>query len=131
MYPKNPIKLSFRIEDYIFQDYSIGILMINSKDFINLNGYPNNINGWEGWDYELLLRLKNLNMQINIPNDGKVINIKNSNILSQKKWNIIKKKYKNIIIQNYLNRNKNGLNNLKYDIKKYKKINNNCIHIKI
>jgi len=131
MYPKNPIKLSFNIKDYIFQDYFVPIIMINSQDFIKLNGYPNNIIDWGGWDYELLLRLKNLNIEIYIPYDGNLENVNNSIILSQEKWYIKKKKYKNIIKKNYLNRDINGLNNLKYNIKKIKKINNNCIHIKL
>lgn len=129
MYPHIPIQLGYPLSNYLFERWYLGILMINSKDFIELNGYPNNIIEWNGWDYDLYLRFTIIDKKLGIPHSGSLKTINNFNLMSEKKWRQIKQN--DIINKHATIWEKNGLSNLKYKVKKIKTLNEYCIKINI
>ena len=84
MYPNIPIQLGNPLSNYLFERWYLGTLMINSKDFIELNGYPNNIIEWDGWDYDLYLRFTLIDKKLGIPHSGSLKTIDNFNLMSIK-----------------------------------------------
>lgn len=123
IYPENPIQLGYNLNEYIYQKYYMGTMMFNSDDFESINGYSNNIIGWNGWDHELYLRLKTTDIPVEIPLKG-TLQDKDYKLPTMEEWNKLKDK-KNI--RNHMETwNKNGLYNLEYTIQSKTIINKYC-----
>ena len=71
-YPEKPIQLGFVHSQFMYDKWYFGSMFINANDYCVLNGYPNNIIGWDGWDNELVLRLKSARMEVLVPQDGTI-----------------------------------------------------------
>jgi hypothetical protein len=67
--PDIPIHIARCWDRYKGQEYLGGIISISKKDFIALNGYPNNYWGWGGEDDELRRRVNEINLQIENPKE--------------------------------------------------------------
>lgn len=102
-----------------------GVVGVNKKVFIKLNGYPNNFWGWGGEDNALTVRAYKEKIMICYPKEGKVIDtevINKKQISIENKMKIIKKnknkellKYEKLIYD-FNNYKKNGINSLDYKI---------------
>jgi hypothetical protein len=71
-YVKNPvtpihIASCWKRYQYQNQEYLGGIVSISSKNYSELNGYPNNYWGWGGEDDELRRRVNDIGLQIESP----------------------------------------------------------------
>lgn len=124
-----PIHLGYHYKQNTFDIYYLGIIMFNSSNFKQINGYPNNILGWYGWDNQIILRLKEEHIKLRIPESGTVINNGDKPTIDDKIWKKVKKS--NIINNHSETWKKNGLNNNFHIIKKVKTIIDNCVKYSI
>ena len=118
-----------------------GVCNFTAKQFLTVNGFPNNIYGWGGEDDELLYRM-NLNyLSVGYPKEGSVLDIEEHNntqitdvkakvqthLKSEEKENFRWEK-----INNYEELwNINGINNLYYTQELVTKINDFTTQIKV
>jgi hypothetical protein len=65
--PVSPIHIARCWKRYKGQEYLGGIISISNKDYLKLNGYPNNYWGWGGEDDELRRRVNQINLNIEDP----------------------------------------------------------------
>lgn len=125
-YPVNPIQLGYHKDGYIYQKQYFGTFMISYDSYEKLNGMPNNISGWIGWDNEFNLRIKTTETTIDIPLDGSLKDngdIKLYNkcpIFDKVYWN--KNRNKSIIDKHSNTWNMNGLHDLQYSIRNHKEV---------
>lgn len=70
---KYPIHLGYHYDKYFYEVYYLGIIMFNKENFELVNGYPINIYGLYGWDYEMVLRIKDAGLKLKLPAEGSVI----------------------------------------------------------
>ena len=70
---KYPIHLGYHYDKYFYEVYYLGIIMFNKENFEMVNGYPINIYGLYGWDYEMVLRIKDAGLKLKLPAEGTVI----------------------------------------------------------
>ena len=70
---KYPIHLGYHYDKYFYEVYYLGIIMFNKENFELVNGYPINIYGLYGWDYEMVLRIKDAGLKLKLPAEGTVI----------------------------------------------------------
>lgn len=130
IYPFKPIHLANVWKKYnLGGKYFGGVNSFNKKDFIKINGYPNNYWGWGGEDDELYDRLSENNLEFLIPNKGKYTELKHNkptknNILSPKQKMILRLKHKNTW-------ENNGINNLNYELLNINKIKKNISLISV
>ena len=118
--PNNPIQLCYNLQEYNYQKYFFGSLLIQKLDFLKLNGYPNNVTNTESLDNELIMRIKTNDIKINIPKNGNIIKNGLFNIVNYEKFNKIKNK---IILKNHSSTwHINGINNIKLNNYNKKKI---------
>ena len=68
--PENPIHIARCWDRYKGQEYLGGIISISEKNYLELNGYPNNYWGWGGEDDELRRRANELQLQIENPEES-------------------------------------------------------------
>ena len=115
-YPKHPIHIAnLWTEKYTFSDFLGGIISFNKKDFIRINGFPNDFWGWGGEDDAMYNRLANLNIPITkITGEEKIKGLEHKHQGDDASTkNIFKAKG---ILSDLKTWRKNGLNSLKYDI---------------
>jgi hypothetical protein len=88
--PEIPIHIARCWDRYKGQEYLGGIISISKKNFIDLNGYPNNYWGWGGEDDELRRRVNELNLQIENPKeeDCEITDLEGMNL--QEKLQVLK-----------------------------------------
>ena len=142
--PTNPISIAFKGTRYNVsinnnKPFIGAVTSFSKKDFININGYPNNFWGWGGEDDSLLIRIADNNHKLTYPNNGQVIDTEESNnqslISTKNKIKIVKNKHESAKIEKLINDTKfwkkNGLSNLNYNIISSNKINNNTTQIKV
>lgn len=67
--PVVPIHIARCWDRYQGEEYLGGIISISSKNYVDLNGYPNNYWGWGGEDDELRRRVNDINLQIENPKE--------------------------------------------------------------
>lgn len=109
------------------------LLNFNSKTFIKINGYMNNIYGWGKEDESLINRLVNSKFEtILYPKNGMIIDLEthlsiNNKLKTVKKNNISYEK----LYEDLRSFKKNGLNSLNYKILNTTNINNNTIQIEV
>jgi len=102
-------------EKYRFSEFLGGIVSFNKKDFLKLNGFPNDFWGWGGEDDAIYNRIVSNNLPI-IKIKGNV-SIKGLEHTAQGESNITKNTFKTQgILKDLKNWRRNGLNNLKYNI---------------
>lgn len=70
MFPVRPIQLCHHHTSYTYEKWFFGSVLIHPLDYLKLNGYPNDICGWEGWDNEWVLRLQSAGMEVWAPVAG-------------------------------------------------------------
>jgi hypothetical protein len=70
IFPVHPIQLCHHHTSYTYEKWFFGSVLIHPLDYLKLNGYPNDICGWEGWDNEWVLRLQSAGMQVWAPVSG-------------------------------------------------------------
>lgn len=122
-YPKIPIHIA-RVWKTKYTGYGFfgGITSISKTQIYKINGFPNNFWGWGGEDDALYNRISKINKNILAPNKGNVSEIihkqaevSNNDLINKKK----------LILEDLKKWKKNGLNSLKFDILKKKRISNN------
>jgi hypothetical protein len=118
-YPESPIHISNVSNKYNYKSYMGGITSFSSKDFIKINGYPNNFWGWGGEDDELYNRVVNNKLKIIKPDKGTITDLENINMTQKliylSKHKKLKCPYKFELLSSHKNTwKKNGLSNLKY-----------------
>ncbi|DAZ97836.1 TPA: hypothetical protein N0F65_002506 [Lagenidium giganteum] len=110
-----------------------GIVSFCRKDFIRINGFPNNFWGWGGEDDELYCRVKRKKLTIQSP----VIITDLENLSLQEKLDLLwKSKWKCTVKKQLLQEHRatwwnNGLTTLKYDYVDAVSINPHCTKITI
>jgi len=95
-----------------------GALSVTKDTFFRVNGYPNDFWGWGGEDDELVLRIAEMGVIVDIPRRGRVIDLEES-ITPIRSRNQSKEKEMNKYEKLSLNRERwkqNGLTNLLYRI---------------
>lgn len=115
-YPKQPTHIAnLWTEKYRFSEFFGGIVSFNKKDFLRLNGFPNDFWGWGGEDDAMYNRVASNNLPIiKIKGD---VSIKGLEHESQGDSNTTKNTFKTQnILKDLKNWRRNGLNNLKYRI---------------
>lgn len=70
IFPVRPIQLCHHHTSYTYEKWFFGSVLIHPLDYLKLNGYPNDICGWEGWDNEWVLRLQSAGMEVWAPVSG-------------------------------------------------------------
>lgn len=70
IFPVHPIQLCHHHTSYTYEKWFFGSVLIHPLDYLKLNGYPNDICGWDGWDNEWVLRLQSAGMQVWAPVSG-------------------------------------------------------------
>jgi hypothetical protein len=114
---------------YILKDNPFlgAVFSINGKDFEKINGYPNDFWGWGGEDNELEHRISYHKMRVNVPLEGRLIDIEEDDNISlsiEQKMNILRKNNdKEMLKREKLkshakNKHIYGLSNLIYNILK-------------
>tara|TARA_B100001175_G_C19505224_1_gene640454 strand:- start:309 stop:2726 length:2418 start_codon:yes stop_codon:yes gene_type:complete len=141
--PTEPIAIAYKGTRYNTsfnkKPFIGAVTSFSKKDFIKINGYPNNFWGWGGEDDSLLIRISENNSKLIYPKIGKVIDTEESNnsiqISTKNKIQIIKNRQESGKIEKLLNDTKywkkNGLNNLKYNVISSNNINENTTQIKV
>jgi hypothetical protein len=71
LYPHTPTTLSSIQCGFTFQRWFLGTLLVHPHDFRRINGYPNNVVGWDGWDFMVRLRLAEVGLTLGIPRTPK------------------------------------------------------------
>ena len=121
IYPSKPIHLANVWKKYgVGGKYFGGVNSFNRKDFMKVNGYPNNYWGWGGEDDELYDRVSDSNLKVFIPNKGKYSEMKHNKPTNQQKLPFNQKMRLRLQHKDW---KKNGLNNLKYEVSHTKKLN--------
>jgi predicted O-methyltransferase YrrM len=111
---KYPIHLGYHYDKYFYEVYYLGIIMFNKENFELVNGYPINIYGLYGWDYEMVLRIKDTGLKLKLPAEGSVIPNGTHPRINVQEWRKIKT---SAIINNHSETWKsNGLKNTFYTI---------------
>ena len=121
---KYPIQLGYHWDKFNYEVFYLGSMMFNKENYELINGYPSNVEGWNGWDNEIVLRLKTTQLTLRIPAEGKLIKNGDKPDLSIKQWRRYRKS--NIINAHEKTWKKNGLNNTYYEIVNNKRVNDNC-----
>lgn len=70
LFPMRPIQLCHHHTSYTYEKWFFGSVLIHPLDYFKLNGYPNDICGWDGWDNELILRLQSAGVEVWAPVSG-------------------------------------------------------------
>ena len=70
LFPVHPIQLCHHHTSYIYEKWFFGSVLIHPLDYLKLNGYPNDICGWDGWDNEWVLRLQSTGTMVWVPVSG-------------------------------------------------------------
>lgn len=123
IYPFRPIHLARLHTKYsVGGKYFGGVNSFNKKDFIKINGYPNNYWGWGGEDDELYDRVVDAKLDVYVPKKGKYTELKHNNPTTQQKLPFNQKMRLRLQHSDW---RKNGLNNLKYDLVNIKKLKKN------
>ena len=121
IYPSKPIHLANVWKKYgVGGKYFGGVNSFNRKDFMKVNGYPNNYWGWGGEDDELYDRVSDSNLKVFIPNKGEYSEMKHNKPTNQQKLPFNQKMRLRLQHKDW---KKNGLNNLKYEVSHTKKLN--------
>lgn len=126
---KYPIHIGYHWNKFNYELYYLGIIMFNKENFELINGYPINIFGLYGWDYEVILRLKDTGLKLKIPEYGKIIDNGTHPNISIAEWKKIKTS--TIINQHSETWKSNGLKNTFYTMENMKNITNGCKNCKI
>lgn len=122
---KEPLQLGYNWEGFSYEVFYLGTMLFDKTNFTQINGYPNNIIGWSGWDHEVVQRLKTNSVTLGVPDKGDLIPNGDKPSLQYKHWkNVLQN---NIIQEHSKTWNENGLNNTFYNIINVDKLNNNCI----
>lgn len=115
-YPKNPIHIAnLWTEKYTFTDFLGGIISFNKKDFIRINGFPNDFWGWGGEDDAVYNRIASANIPIvKVIGDVKIKGLEHTH----QGDNISTKNVNKTtgILRDLKSWRRNGLNNVKYRI---------------
>ena len=95
-YPLRPLQLGYRTPGYTYEKWYVGSLLTTLDDVERLNGYPNHVTGWPGWDAELLERAKSAAMALDVPAAGaNVANGKGVRLLPDAEaWRAAKRPYR-------------------------------------
>ena len=121
---KEPLQLGYNWEGFSYEVFYLGTMLFDKTNFTQINGYPNNIIGWSGWDHEVVQRLKTNSVTLGVPDKGDLIPNGDKPSLQYKHW---KNVLQNDIIQEHSKTwNENGLNNTFYNLMNAGKLNNNC-----
>lgn len=144
---KYPISLALRGTRYmnntkVNNKIFLGALLgFDKKQFLKINGYPNNFWGWGGEDEAIKIRL--INSDINTfyyPKKGTIIDMEETKEMKTintvyNKLNIINNKKEEIKIEKLYNDistwKENGLSNLQYNILSSNSLNDNTTIIKV
>lgn len=111
---KYPIHLGYHYDKYFYEVYYLGIIMFNKENFELVNGYPINIYGLYGWDYEMMLRIKDAGLKLKLPAEGSVIPNGTHPRINVQEWRKIKTSA--IINKHSETWKSNGLKNTFYTI---------------
>ncbi len=109
--------------------YCGGIISYSKADFLRINGFPNNFWGWGGEDDEMWQRMQDLGIRMQAPNQGNVTDLEymtmkeKSALFKKQKDGDRDNKWKCMVKNELLEEHKdtwrnNGLNTLKYTVKK-------------
>jgi hypothetical protein len=129
IYPFRPIHLARLHTKYsVGGKYFGGVNSFNKKDFIKINGYPNNYWGWGGEDDELYDRVVDAKLDVYVPKKGKYNELKHNNPTTQQKLPFNQKMRLRLQHSDW---RKNGLNNLKYEVVNIKKLKKNISIISV
>jgi hypothetical protein len=90
-YPRHPMQLCYNHRGYVYEKWFFGSLLTSPTDFHRLNGYPNDICGWNGWDNELLLRFRSAAVRMTVPKTGSTAQSAPP-IMTTAEWNRTKQK---------------------------------------
>ena len=119
---KYPIHLGYHYDKYFYEVYYLGIIMFNKENFEMVNGYPINIYGLYGWDYEMVLRIKDVGLKLKLPAEGTMIPNGTHPRINVQEWRKIKT---SVIINKHSETWKsNGLKNTFY----VRKNRHNSVH---
>jgi len=91
VFPLHPIQLCHHHTSYLYEKWFFGSLLINPVDYRHINGYPNDISGWTGWDNELVLRLQSARMEVWVPQSGRLMKGA-PNVMTTKQWQRVRNK---------------------------------------
>lgn len=117
---KFPIHLGYHWHKFVYnQVYNLGIIMFNRPNFELINGYPINIEGVFGWDYEMVLRFKDTGLKLKIPEHGDIIENGTHPRVNVREWR--KVKTNRVINQHTETWKSNGLKNTFYTLDSMKK----------
>ncbi len=80
-YPMSPIHLGFRGQRYSKnRKFLGGVLSMSRKDFMHVNGFPNDFWGWGGEDDALAARLSRSQISVEVPPKGSVTDLESLTI---------------------------------------------------
>lgn len=134
------------------QYYFGGVIMIRCKDFLMVNGFPNDIWGWRGAKTEFRKRLKAYKFSISVPKHGSFTDLESMNWEQKIKFkqkhnmccsttdfwlsNYMNNLMRKRIIEKKINPRKQlylflGVRNTIYNVEERKKILNNVVKITI
>lgn len=85
VFPICPIQLCHHHTSYTYEKWFFGSVLIHPLDYFKLNGYPNDICGWEGWDNEWVLRLQSAGMEVWAPVSGGLM-VGAPRVLTTEEW---------------------------------------------
>ena len=126
--PEMPIHIAnIWTEKYTFEDFLGGIISFNKKDYIKINGFPNDFWGWGGEDDAMYNRLVINEIPVLKPfsdnNEDKIKGLEHPSEGDSPKTKNTEKQRN--ILKDLKTWKKNGLNNLNYKL--LKKIDNRYI----
>ena len=114
-YPKCPIHIANVWKDkYSYPEFIGGIFSLTPKLVKETNGFPNNFWGWGGEDDALYDRLAKVTDKICIPANGKITELKHIN--TRKLKDKVNPQQWEDRLNNINNWNKDGMNNLTYEL---------------
>ena len=117
---KFPIHLGYHWQEFAFnQVYHLGIMMFNRDNFQHINGYPINIEGLYGWDYEVVLRLKDTQLTLKLPVNGTILANGKHPRMNVEEWRKVKTSH--VINRHTETWKSNGLNTTFYSLENLQK----------
>lgn len=114
--PTNPIHLDVGNENYAYNYDQLGTFMISGTDLLRINGFANNQTREQVW-FLTFMRMATNNFIVDQPIEGKMKKIYDSFIFKNKSIKDL-----TLINEHWNTWKKNGLNDIKYGVYKYKKI---------
>ena len=109
-YPRQPVQLCYNRPAYTFHKWYFGSLLITPNAFQRINGYPNDVVGWDGADLFLQLRFKDTQTEIFVPRTGNVRETAQSTpVHSVAEWSRIKSPHKKQVNAHSATWRRNGL----------------------